>query len=165
MPPLPMKELASNPWYWPICSFANVGSKCVSIPFAPPLATTPKRCNNLASARSPWMLSRVFPNMAWIWLVNMHVPLSVMKDMPLAWSTNYIVCGYCWSGILPHNVSTTQGVVVWHSTTSCMAFICIVSYTVLHLEHVNIVKRERMQETDHCPLARCPAEPGINVLG
>ncbi|RLM61418.1 oligopeptide transporter 1-like [Panicum miliaceum] len=131
----------------------------------------------LAGALAPvpfWAASRAFPGSAWApWLrlVNMPVLLGATGMMPPARSVNYLMWGAV--GLAFNHVVyrrykgwwARHNYVLSAGLDAGVAFMGIVSYTVLQSRGVNGVDWWGLQVDDHCALARCPTAPGVRAPG
>ncbi|XP_077237616.1 oligopeptide transporter 1-like isoform X2 [Tasmannia lanceolata] len=118
-----------------------------------------------------WVLTRMFPNVKWLKLVNMPIILGGTAMMPPARTVNYITWGAVglffnlvvykrfkgwWAR---HNYVLSAGL------DAGIAFMGLLIFYALQNNNVNGITWWGQQQDDHCPLAACPTAPGISAEG
>ncbi|KAG9449647.1 hypothetical protein H6P81_009612 [Aristolochia fimbriata] len=137
--------------------------------------TTPKMYYMfLVGALAPlpgWALSRRYPAVKWLRLINMPIVLGATGMMPAARAVNYV----CWGAVgfffnfvvyrrykgwwARHNYVLSAGL------DAGVAFMAILTYVTLQLRNINGIQWWGLEVGDHCPLAHCPTAPGIVAEG
>ncbi|XP_020591466.1 oligopeptide transporter 1-like [Phalaenopsis equestris] len=117
-----------------------------------------------------WVLSRIYPEKKWIKLINMPIILGSTGMMPPARAVNYLMWGLV--GVV-FNIYVFRKYKSWWGKNNYIlsagldagvAFMGILIYFAL--QDYNIYGANWWGlETDHCPLAKCPTAPGVNVEG
>ncbi|XAR53888.1 hypothetical protein NMG60_11022605 [Bertholletia excelsa] len=118
-----------------------------------------------------WLLCRMCPEKRWIRLINMPILLGATGNMPPARAVNYV----CWLSVgiffnfvvyrrykgwwARHNYILSAGL------DAGVAFMAILCYFTLQIKDINGIRWWGLDLDDHCPLARCPTAPGIEVDG
>ncbi|KAK9941178.1 hypothetical protein M0R45_017797 [Rubus argutus] len=97
-----------------------------------------------------WLLSRKFPNVKWIKLINMPIILGATAPMPPARAVHYLM----W-----HNYILSAAL------DAGVAFTAVLVYFTLQGRDIQGPKWWGQDSTDHCPLAKCPTAPGIEIKG
>ncbi|XVF62199.1 hypothetical protein PTKIN_Ptkin08bG0198100 [Pterospermum kingtungense] len=126
----------------------------------------------LAGAISPvlvWLAAKAFPNKPWIKLITMPVIFGAVVNMPPATAVNYtswILIGFA-SGFIAYRYYrgwwSCHNYVLSGALDAGLAFMGVLLYLCLGMEHVSLSWWG--SESDRCPLASCPTNPGIIVKG
>ncbi|KAF8031687.1 hypothetical protein BT93_D0797 [Corymbia citriodora subsp. variegata] len=116
-----------------------------------------------------WILSRVFPEKKWISLINMPIIINGAGNMLQATAVNYI----CWITVgVFFNIYVYRRYKSWWARHNYIlsagldagvAFMAILCYFTLQIRDINGMRWWGLELDDHCPLARCPTAPGIQV--
>ncbi|CAK9145099.1 unnamed protein product [Ilex paraguariensis] len=118
-----------------------------------------------------WLLSRKFPEKKWIRLIHMPLILGSTMGMPPARSVNYLMWGVV--GLFFNLYIYKKFKVWWARHTYVLsaaldagiAFMAVVLYFTLQAKDIAGPDWWDLTTEDHCPLARCPTAPGIEVKG
>lgn len=118
-----------------------------------------------------WYLARRYPEKKWIRLINIPILISGAGDLPVAKVVNYM----CWFSVglffnfyvyrrfkrwwARHNYIMSAGL------EAGVAFMAILCYFTLQFRGIAGPSWWGQALDDHCPLARCPTAPGIEVEG
>lgn len=126
----------------------------------------------LAGAIAPflvWIAHRSFPSAKWIGLINVPVLLGPLGQMPPATAVNFttwILVGFL-SGYIVYRFRREwwrrHNYVLSGALDAGLAFMAVLLYACLGLEKISL--RWWGNETDGCPLARCPSAEGVVVAG
>ncbi|KAM7278481.1 hypothetical protein ACFE04_005615 [Oxalis oulophora] len=118
-----------------------------------------------------WFFSRKFPEKKWIKLIHIPLILAGTQAMPTAKSVHYI----CWGavGIFFNYFIYKRFKVWWAKHTYVLsaaldagiAFVAVFLYFTLQQNGISGPNWWGLDSTDHCPLAKCPTAPGIQVRG
>ncbi|GLJ16462.1 hypothetical protein SUGI_0280270 [Cryptomeria japonica] len=129
-----------------------------------------KKCNwfFLMGALAPvpfWYLSRKFPKVKWIQLINMPVLIGATAVMPPANAVDYISWGTV--GFIFNCIIFRRHKQWWsrhNYILSGVAFMGVLVYFALQLKgNQNLDWWGGALGDDHCSLANCPAAPGVKV--
>ncbi|CAL5392461.1 unnamed protein product [Camellia sinensis] len=118
-----------------------------------------------------WILSRKFPEKKWIQLINMPIIFGATMSMPPARAVNYIT----WATVgLFFNVYIYRKYKEWWARHTYIlsaaldagvAFMGVILYFALQSKDILGPSWWGLEMDDHCPLAKCPTAPGIQVKG
>lgn len=118
-----------------------------------------------------WLLSQKFPENKWIRLIHFPILLGATTAMPPARAVSYISWGAV--GIL-FNVYIYRKYKQWWgrhtyilsaAMDAGLAFMGVVIFFTLQSKDIIGPEWWGLDVDDHCPLARCPTAPGIQVKG
>ncbi|KAL9461754.1 hypothetical protein AB3S75_004700 [Citrus x aurantiifolia] len=116
-----------------------------------------------------WIAHKAFPNRPWIRHITMPVLLGATVNMPPATAVNYtswILIGFA-SGFIAYRYYrdwwSRHNYVLSGALDAGLAFMGVLLYLCLGMEHISL-NWWKMQ-SDGCPLASCPTEPGTVVKG
>lgn len=118
-----------------------------------------------------WVLCKMFPQQKYLRLIHMPIILSGAGSMFPARAVNFL----CWGAVgIVFNLivySRNKGWWARHNyilsagLDAGVAFMAILCYFTLQIRDINGVRWWGLEVDDHCPLARCPTAPGIEVQG
>ncbi|KAF5949598.1 hypothetical protein HYC85_011591 [Camellia sinensis] len=118
-----------------------------------------------------WILSRKFPEKKWIQLINMPIIFGATMSMPPARAVNCIT----WATVgLFFNVYIYRKYKGWWARHTYIlsaaldagvAFMGVILYFALQSKDILGPSWWGLEMDDHCPLAKCPTAPGIQVKG
>ncbi|KAL7249048.1 hypothetical protein ACSBR1_011250 [Camellia fascicularis] len=118
-----------------------------------------------------WILSRKFPEKKWIQLINMPIIFGATMSMPPSRAVNYIT----WAVVgLFFNVYIYRKYKEWWARHTYIlsaaldagvAFMGVILYFALQSKDILGPSWWGLEMDDHCPLAKCPTAPGIQVKG
>ncbi|XP_031257592.1 oligopeptide transporter 7-like isoform X3 [Pistacia vera] len=116
-----------------------------------------------------WLAHKAFPNKPWIRLINMPVLLGAVVNMPPATAVNFtswILIGFA-SGFIAYRYHrdwwSRHNYVLSGALDAGLAFMGVLLYLCLGMGHVSL--NWWKSNSDGCPLASCPTEPGVIVKG
>ncbi|CAK9145092.1 unnamed protein product [Ilex paraguariensis] len=118
-----------------------------------------------------WLLSRKFPEKKWIKLIHMPLILGSTMGMPPARSVNYLMWGVVGLFFNLYIYKKFKGWWARHTYVlsaaldAGIAFMAVVLYFTLQAKDIAGPDWWGLTTEDHCPLARCPTAPGIEVKG
>ncbi|KAI6704696.1 hypothetical protein NL676_007658 [Syzygium grande] len=116
-----------------------------------------------------WVLSKIFPEKKWIALINIPVISYGFAGMPPATPTNiasWLITGMIFNYFIFKYYKRwwqKYNYVLSAALDAGTAFMAVLLFFALQNEGKNL--KWWGSELDHCPLASCPTEPGINVTG
>ncbi|XP_065862709.1 oligopeptide transporter 1-like [Euphorbia lathyris] len=118
-----------------------------------------------------WLLSRKFPEKKWIRLINMPVFLAATSSMPPARAVHFLTWGVV--GIFFNFYVYRKHKGWWGRHTyilsagldAGLAFMAIFLFFSLQAQDIYGPQWWGLDSTDHCPLAKCPTQPGVNATG
>lgn len=116
-----------------------------------------------------WILSKIYPNKKWIPLINIPVISYGFAGMPPATPTNiasWLITGTIFNYfVFKYRKGWWQkyNYVLSAALDAGTAFMGVLLYFALQSGNVNL--KWWGTDHDHCPLAKCPTEPGISVKG
>ncbi|KAJ4776591.1 oligopeptide transporter [Rhynchospora pubera] len=126
----------------------------------------------LAGAIAPvfvWLAHKMFPNQAWITLINMPILMAATHTMPPATAVNYttwVLVGFL-SGYVVYKYRRDwwkqYNYVLSGGLDAGLAFMAVLIYLCLGLENKSLIWWGN--DLDGCPLASCPTEKGVVVNG
>lgn len=118
-----------------------------------------------------WLLSRKFPKVEWLKLINMPVILGATALMPPAKPVHYLM----WFAVgIFFNVYVYRQHRAWWgrhnyilsaALDAGVAFMAVLVYFTLQSKGISGPEWWGQDSTDHCPLAKCPTAPGVKVPG
>ncbi|KAH9710957.1 oligopeptide transporter 1 [Citrus sinensis] len=116
-----------------------------------------------------WIAHKAFPNRPWIRHITMPVLLGATVNMPPATAVNYtswILIGFA-SGFIAYRYYrdwwSRHNYVLSGALDAGLAFMGVLLYLCLGMEHISL--NWLKMQSDGCPLASCPTEPGTVVKG
>ncbi|PON31561.1 Tetrapeptide transporter [Parasponia andersonii] len=118
-----------------------------------------------------WLLSRRFPNQKWIKLINMPIIIGATGNMPPARSVNFITWGAVGIFFNFYVYRRYKGWWARHNyilsaaLDAGVAFMAVLLYFTLQSKDIFGPTWWGLESDDHCPLAKCPTAPGIQVKG
>ncbi|PON86307.1 Tetrapeptide transporter [Trema orientale] len=118
-----------------------------------------------------WLLSRQFPNQKWIKLINMPIIIGATGNMPPARSVNFITWGAVGIFFNFYVYRRYKGWWARHNyilsaaLDAGVAFMAVLLYFTLQSKDIFGPTWWGLDSDDHCPLAKCPTAPGIQVKG
>lgn len=116
-----------------------------------------------------WIMSKIFPEKKWIALINIPVISYGFAGMPPATPTNiasWLVTGFIFNYfVFKYRKHWWQkyNYVLSAALDAGTAFMGVLLFFALQNEGVDL--KWWGAKPDHCPLAKCPTAPGINVTG
>ncbi|XP_058115448.1 oligopeptide transporter 3-like isoform X2 [Magnolia sinica] len=116
-----------------------------------------------------WILSKIYPEKEWIPLINIPVISYGFAGMPPATPTNissWLVTGTIFNYfVFRYRKGWWQkyNYVLSAALDAGTAFMGVLLYFALQNQNVSL--KWWGTDVDHCPLAKCPTEPGISVKG
>ncbi|GLJ21304.1 hypothetical protein SUGI_0391450 [Cryptomeria japonica] len=117
-----------------------------------------------------WYLSKLFPNVKWIQLINMPVLIGATAVMPPANAANFIswgTAGFIFNYIIFRRHKqwwSRNNYILSGALDAGVAFLGVLCYFALQRnEGLNLTWWGGLSEGDHCPLANCPTAPGVKV--
>ncbi|KAJ3691182.1 hypothetical protein LUZ61_020346 [Rhynchospora tenuis] len=126
----------------------------------------------LAGAIAPlfvWLAHKMFPNQAWITLINMPILMAATHTMPPATAVNYttwVLVGFL-SGYVVYKYRRDwwrrYNYVLSGGLDAGLAFMAVLIYLCLGLENKSLIWWGN--DLDGCPLASCPTAKGVVVNG
>lgn len=126
----------------------------------------------LAGAIAPvlvWLAHKAFPNKHWIGLINIPVIFAATINMPPATAVNYtswILIGFV-SGFVIYRYYrgwwSRHNYVLSGALDAGLAFMGVLLYLCLGMEQVSL--KWWGNDSEGCPLASCPTQPGVVVKG
>lgn len=118
-----------------------------------------------------WYFARKYPEKKWIQLINVPIILAGTGGMPVAKAVNCI----CWFTVgLFFNLYVYRRYKAWWARHNYIlsagldagvAFMATLCYFTLQYNGIAGPNWWGLAEDDHCPLAKCPTAPGIQVEG
>lgn len=118
-----------------------------------------------------WALAKKFPEKKWLAYVNLPIIFGATQSMPPARSVNYIT----WVAVgLYFNLYVYRKYKGWWARHNYIlsagldagiAFLGIVLYFALQSKDIFGPDWWGLMADDHCPLAKCPTAPGVEVEG
>lgn len=116
-----------------------------------------------------WLLSRTFPKVKWLRLVNLPILFGAANMLPPATPVNYIswfTVGTIFSFIVFRLYKpwwTRYNYVLSAALDAGLAFMAVTLYFTLGMNEKSLDWWGN--NLDNCPLASCPTAPGVNVTG
>ncbi|KAI8557437.1 hypothetical protein RHMOL_Rhmol04G0011000 [Rhododendron molle] len=118
-----------------------------------------------------WLLSQKFPEKKWIRLIHFPILLGATSAMPPARAVSYISWGAV--GILFNVYIYRKHKLWWGRHTyilsaamdAGLAFMGVIIFFALQSKDIIGPEWWGLDVDDHCPLAKCPTAPGIQVKG
>lgn len=128
----------------------------------------------LAGAIAPvpaYLLGRKYPEKKWVQLINVPLILSATMSMPPARAVNYIMWGV--AGLffnvyiyrLHKKWWARHAYVMAAALNAGIAFMGVLLFFALQSYDVSGPVWWGLEADDHCPLAKCPTVPGVEVDG
>ncbi|XP_073107448.1 oligopeptide transporter 1-like [Elaeis guineensis] len=117
-----------------------------------------------------WILSKMYPEKKWIQLITMPVIFSAGAMMPPVSAVNFwmwTVVGTIFNYVIFRKYKgwwAKYNYVLSYGLDFGAAFLVVMA-SVLQVQDIYGISWWGLEIDDHCPLAKCPTEPGIAVEG
>ncbi|CAK7324482.1 unnamed protein product [Dovyalis caffra] len=118
-----------------------------------------------------WLLARKYPEKKWIKLIHMPLILSATAGMPPARTVHFWswgVVGFVFNYYIYKRYKgwwARHNYILSAALDAGVAFMAVILYFTLQSKDIYGPNWWGLDSSDHCPLAKCPTAPGIEVKG